>query len=191
LPHDQLNPRRRLVDLEHARMRQTMLALPSTTAEPQGGTRRQRGSERVPLPSLNAAIWWRMPPADALLTAVLPQHQVFRQDTTPRVELLLQPNDEGDDYSLMRVMERGVKGRDGHMLIEVERSQHQRLSAADVQGQRIQPWGQTDYLQALVTLASELGLSLPTCARKFGGVSVPENVNGWRFHPALGFSKRK
>ncbi|MBP6618033.1 MAG: type I-F CRISPR-associated helicase Cas3, partial [Burkholderiaceae bacterium] len=58
----------RLVDLEHACMRDTML--PSSTC-------------------LNAASWWHLPVADALLTAVLPQQQPFRHDTTPTEDVVL------------------------------------------------------------------------------------------------------
>jgi CRISPR-associated endonuclease/helicase Cas3 len=32
-------------------------------------------------------------------------------------------------------------------------------------------------------------MALDTCALRFGTVSVPENENGWRFHPVLGFTK--
>ncbi|MEX8519851.1 MAG: type I-F CRISPR-associated helicase Cas3f [Leptothrix sp. (in: b-proteobacteria)] len=189
LPPEQLQPRSRLVDLEHTRMRQTML-VPSTVAAPATPGQRQRGSARVATPTtLNAATWWSLPPADALLTAVLSQQQPFRLDTTRRVDLLLRPNDDGDDYELGMLMD-NPKGRRGDsFFVPVDKSQNHRIPDAAVQGPGIEPWGQTDYLQALTDLATELDLSLGVCARRFGTVTLPENDNGWRFHPTLGFAK--
>jgi CRISPR-associated endonuclease/helicase Cas3 len=186
---EQLQPRTRLVDLEHARMRQTML-VPATAAEaPIIPGRRQRGSTLTGLPSLNATSWWKLPPAEALLTGVLPQQQPFRRDAVKRADLLLRPNDEGDDYSLVRLLDKPQGRRGDTFYIEVEKSQNHRIDDRDVQGAGIQPWGQTDYLQALTELAAELDLPLGECARRFGTVTVPENDNGWRFHPVLGFAK--
>ena len=34
-------------------------------------------------------------------------------------------------------------------------------------------------------------MSLEGCAKRFGTVSLPESDRGWRFHPALGFAKRR
>ena len=130
-----------------------------------------------------------MPPADALLTAVLPQQQRFRLDVTKRVDLLLRPTDDGDDYELVQLMDK-PKGRRGEkQFVPVDTSQNHRIPDTDVQGGGIAPWGQTDYLQALIELADELGMPLADCACRFGTVTLPENDNGWRFHPALGFTK--
>jgi len=63
-----------------------------------------------------------------------------------------------------------------------------------LQGRRIAPWGQTDYLQALMELADEIDMSLADCADRYGTVTLPQNKNdhdGWRFHPALGFTKAR
>jgi len=40
-------------------------------------------------------------------------------------------------------------------------------------------------------LAQELDMSLEDCAQRFGTVSLPESERGWRFHPVLGFAKRR
>ena len=140
---------------------------------------------------INATSWWQLPPADALLTAVLPQLQRFRLDVIKRVDLLLRPTDDGDDYVLVQLMDK-PKGRRGEkQFVVVDTSQNHRIPDADVQGGGIEPWGQTDYLQAMIELANELDMPLADCASRFGTVTLPENDNGWRFHPALGFTKWK
>lgn len=190
-PPEQLQPRRRLVDLEHARMRQTMLVQTTASAAPVRPGQRQRTSTNAATPVLNAASWWSLPPADALLTALLPQQQPFRDDSTQRVDLLLRPDEAGDDVELVRLQDlpKGQGRRGEKARIVIEASQHQRIADAAVQGVGIVPWGETDYLTALTGLAAELDLPLDQCARRFGTVSVPENDNGWRFHPVLGFTK--
>ena len=190
-PPEQLRPRDRLVDLEHARMRKTMLVHAPTAAPATPGLR-QRGSDQTGTPSvLNAASWWQMRPADALLTAVLPQQQPFRLDVIRRVDLLLRPTDDGEDYELVQLLDK-PKGRRGETtFVVVDKSQNHRIPDADIVGVGIEPWAQTDYLQALIELADELDMPLADCARRFGTVTLPENANGWRFHPALGFTKAR
>ncbi len=171
---DKLQPRGRLVDLEHARMQATMRPLLPNA-----------------LPSLNAASWWHLAPADGLLTAVLPQQQPFRFDPIQRVDLELRPHEDGDDYVLIQLMAKKGGRRGETVFVEIEASQNKRVPDAKVQGERISAWGQTDYMDALTTLAAELELPLDACARRFGTVSLPKNANGWRFHSALGFTKAK
>jgi CRISPR-associated endonuclease/helicase Cas3 len=142
-------------------------------------------------PSLNAASWWHLAPADALFTAVLPQQQPFRFDPVQRVDLELRPNTEEDDYTLIQLMAKKGTRRGETVFVEIEASQNKRVPDAMVQGERISAWGQTDYMESLTTLAAELDIPLDACARRFGTVSLPKNVNGWRFHPALGFTKAK
>lgn len=188
-PSAQLQPRSRLVDLEHTRMRHTMLVQAQIAAPTIPGVRQRRTGAVGPSPTLNATSWWQLPPADALLTAVLPQKQPFRLDTLQRVDLELRPNNDGDDYELVLLMDM-PNGRRGEKLgVKVEKSQNHRIDDQDVQGSGIGAWGQTDYCEALTELAAELDMPLTDCARRFGTVTLPENVNGWRFHPALGFTK--
>lgn len=165
-----LQPALRLVDLEHARMQATMLASSA---------------------SLNAASWWHMAPEDALLTGVLPQQQPFRFDHKQRVNLELRPNEDGDDYQLMQLLEPKGDRRGETVFVAVETSLHKRVPDDQVQGERITAWGQTNYMQALTDLAAELDMSLEKCAQRFGTVTLQMNDNGWRFHPALGFTKAK
>ena len=194
LPTD-LRPQQHWVDLEHSRMRQTMLALDQAPTAAAGGGGRVRRSDQGPArPVFNASTWWRAPPADALLTAVIPQKQRFR-DSRPDLDLVLLPDEDGEQALLHRVKDRRDWRPGESPYIEVQRSEHRPLDDALVQGERIQPWGVTDYLQALRALADELGQPLMETARRFGTVSVPApqegTPTGWRSHPALGFVKRR
>lgn len=66
-----------------------------------------------------------------------------------------------------------------------------RIPDERVQGPGIAPWGQTDYMSALHTLAASMKISIENCAYRFGGVTLrydKKSGGGWRFHPALGFT---
>lgn len=165
-------PKDRLVDLEHARMQATMQ--PSATR-------------------LNAASWWHLPVADALLTAVLPQQQPFRHDTTPTEDVVLVPNDDGDDYVLKLLVPVPGTTPGGHPRTTATDNAHleHRIPDERVQGPGIAPWGQTDYMSALHTLAASMNISIENCSYRFGGVTLrydKKSGGGWRFHPALGFA---
>ena len=141
-------------------------------------------------PRANASLWWNLPPADALLTAVLPQQQRFRRDSTPRVDLLLRViADDDDNYELTRLLKKKAGRAD--LYETVDSALLVRLPDDSIHGTGIQAWGETDYMDALRELAAARDMSLPDCARMFGTVTLPDNDAGWRFHPALGFAKRK
>lgn len=190
-PAQQLAPTTRLVDLEHARIRQTMLA-ESTKAAPTTSGGRQRGSTLAGTPLFeNAATWWHLPPADALLTALLQHRQPFRKEDTPQRDLFLRPIDDDANYELVELVAESPRQRAGKLHVELEASMNHRIDDAQVQGTGIAPWGHSDYMQALVELAQELGISTMDCALRYGTVTLPQSEQGWRFHPALGFSKYK
>lgn len=175
LPRDpaELQPRRSLVDLEHARLRHCMLA-PST----------------APMP-LGAYSWWRLPPQDALMTALLPRRQPFRADAGDEIELYLQPDESSDlGYALRQLVDdagRAAPQRDVGIQHKLEE-----VADARVQGAGIQPWGPGDYLQAVNDLADAMGTSPAACARRYGLMTVRRrgDDSGWRlrFHPVLGFT---
>ncbi len=182
-----LQPRRSLVDLEHARLRQCMLA-------PAGAT-----TAAMPTPRRGAApaagawgtySWWQLPPQDALLTAVLPQQQPFRAPSMPPdMDVCLLPDDDtARGYALFTVVD-GNETTGFKRYTRVDRNKHTAVPDALVQGTGISPWGPTDYLQALETLADGLGLPAEVCAKRFGTLTLRPSDDGWRFHPALGFSK--
>ena len=188
-PLAQLQPRTRLVDLEHVRIHQTMLVQAPAAAVPTPG-RRQRSTAPVGAILVNAASWWNLPPADALLTAVLQQQKPFRLDLMTRVDLLLRPTDDGDAYELVHLKKAKERGGETEFVV-VDSSLNHRIADEAVEGTRISAWGKTDYLEALTELADELGMSLTHCANRLGTVTLPESMNGWNFHPALGYTKFK
>jgi CRISPR-associated endonuclease/helicase Cas3 len=186
----ELKPQERLVDLEHSRLQHTMSVQSASPPTIKSG-QRTRGSQTAPAPLLNASTWWNEDPADALLTALLPQQQRFRDDTgRPDVELVLLPDEDDERCVLHRVTPQKGGQWPKDLYAPVERAEHHPIPDVAVQGVRIEPWGVADYMQALSALAGELAISLTECAKRYGKVTVSESEGrGWRSHPALGFSK--
>lgn len=183
-------PTEHWVDLEHQRIRSAMLPLaaPPLTLSP----RQLRAGGAAALAqalATNAASWWSTPPADALLTAMLPQHWPFRDNRVPTVDLCLRPHDDSGEVELTRVLEGDFSGR---LLYQaVERSLHERLSDDAVHGHGIAPWIELGYDQAIHALAEARGLSDQACAERFATITLPHSTQGWRSHPTLGFVKKK
>jgi CRISPR-associated endonuclease/helicase Cas3 len=192
LARPDLRPRDSLIDLEHARLQHCMVAPPvAVTAEPDGAalSRRERIKQRqvASPPPLGAYTWYGLPRAS--LTAVLPQQQPFRNDTTKRVDLVLMPDDSGESYGLQKI--RKERGRRAPLYVDVEASLHHRIPDQALASPTMSPWGEMDYLETLAALADDLGQELESCARRFGTVTLPESDQGWRFHPALGFVRQR
>ena len=187
----QLQPQRSLVDLEHARLRACMLAPPPTSTGPT-----PRGPRRAALaaaPAIGAFTWWQLPPQDALLTAVLPQQQPFRADAGKEIELCLRPDDEAErGYALFLVADADGGRRASKLYTPVDRAKHIPIDDALVRGDRMQPWGPSDYLSALNGLAEAMDMAPDDCARRYGVMHLGRrgSDSGWkvRFHPALGFT---
>ncbi|WP_420467657.1 type I-F CRISPR-associated helicase Cas3f [Panacagrimonas sp.] len=179
-----LRPNENLGDLEHHRLARDML--PSQIPAKPLSSRELRAGLKPQLPAINASSAWSLP--DASLTAVLPQQQPFRDDPIPRVELVLRPNEDEDDYELFRI-DPGERRFDT-IYVKIEKSLNHRISSALLDGPRIRPWAEADYLSALATLAEEQDLSLERCAEKYGKVTLPFSEQGWWFHPALGFTRK-
>lgn len=190
-PVAQLQPQHNLVDLEHARLRAHMLP---RAAEPQPARqssrdRRNAAPQATPARLLNASTWWQQAPQDALLTALLPQVQRFRKETPPfDVDVVLLPDDDGIAAVLHRIVE---QGRGQGPLYEPNAQRCQAVPDAALCSDGILPWGVTDYMTELSSLAEALELPLRVCAKRFGVARVRPNDNGWRYHPALGFAKRR
>lgn len=182
-PDEVLAPTQRLEDLEHARMQSQM--------RPQSGeaelTEYEKRKGKRAVAPLNATTHWTHP--GVWLTAVLPQQQPFRHDPIPRVEVALLPDEDGEDYRLHRV-DPG-KRRWEKRYVEIDEGLNHRIPDARVRGTRIGAWGQTDYMTELAELAEALDMSLAQCAERYGTVTLPDSTQGWRFHPALGFTRNK
>ena len=181
---DKQRPADNLVDLEHARLAQCMLPPP---ARPTPTSERERRRQAADAPPLNASSIWTLPHAH--LTGVLAQQLPFREDTIKRVALALLPDDDEEDYALHRI-DPGKK-RWESFYVAVDESLNHRIPNHLVAGDGIAPWGETNYMTALTALAESMALSLSACARRYGTVTLPDNAQGWRFHPALGFARQR
>jgi CRISPR-associated endonuclease/helicase Cas3 len=193
LPQAVLRRDASLVDLEHARLQDTMQAAPqaAVAVAPAPGSRSNRrvshgNGVRHDLLSHH---WWTLARQDALLAAVLQQQQPFRQDDGREVDACLMPDEEGEQFSLYLV--RDKPGARREMLYVEYDSLLERIPDGAVTGERIAPWNAPDYLKTLAELAAAFDKPLQDCAQRYGQVTLPEHDRGWRFHPALGFTKRR
>jgi len=182
-PDETLQPTARLVDLEHARVQFQMR--PQTGEAELSDYQRRKG--RRPVPPINATTHWLRPGVS--LTAVLPQQQPFRYDPKPKVDVILLPDEEGEDYALHRAAPAEERYR--KLYVKIEDGRNHRIDDVQVTGTRITPWGVTDYMTELAALAEERDMTLEACAERYGTVTLPKNPQGWRFHPALGFTRNQ
>ncbi|MXR37227.1 type I-F CRISPR-associated helicase Cas3f [Craterilacuibacter sinensis] len=179
LPRADLQPEYRLVDLEHARLAAD-LNQTHTPAQRRGKSAQAR---------LCAASCWAMPRAS--LHGTLQKKQPFRQSHGEEWEMVLLPDGEGG-ISLKRREEGDkkweVRESDNNHLI------HPISDGELLTGQDIRPWGNEDYQVELTNLATALDMDDTTCARRYGGFSLrvdSNNLQGWHFHPALGFCQKR
>ena len=187
---DSLKPQERLMHLEHARMRQQMLPQ-ATLPAPTGGRHARSPIGVAPLPKANASTWWKLPPKDALLTGLLQQQQPFRDDAGQReVTLVLLPDEDGAKDVLHQVFKLEPGERSAVSYPKVDIQFHTRLPNEATQGDRITPWGVTDYMAELQALAESMDMDLLRCAQRFGTVNVINHEEGWLSHPLLGFWKK-
>ncbi|REC94704.1 type I-F CRISPR-associated helicase Cas3f [Kushneria indalinina] len=178
LPTDTLAPTGRLVDLEHARLRMLMVE----GAELPGQRRSRR---RKPL-FLGAYLFYR--PTAMSLSAIASQQQPFREDNEPDAEFVLYPDELDEDYGFRRVDQEGREEK----LTPVE-SELARLPDEALANPRVSPWNEPDYMAALSEQADAMDMTLERCARRFGRIRLkPDRApQGWHFHPALGFVRKK
>ena len=160
---EQLYPEQNLVDLEHARLRALMLC----------------SNEEKELNIKPAHWWWT---TNAAFSGELQRVQPFRHDPLGRQRYALLPNDDGE-IGFYRFERESAP-------TEVNKLRHE--ISLD-QGARISFWGEPVYSEALSELAEAQSMELLECARRFGIVDLPAKGvdNGWDYHPALGFSRRK
>jgi CRISPR-associated endonuclease/helicase Cas3 len=184
---DQFSPNKNLVDLEHACIRDMMLP----KVAPPTNSRRLASA---PVSKLNAATWWKETPTDTLLSAEIQRQQRFRDDNGKKeIELVMLP-DEDEEHELLYRIDEASTRKFPRTSIYVEDNQRlHRIADTEIQNPHILPWGPNDYMEALRQLASDLdeGKTLNEYAKKFGTVTVPDNENGWRYHPVLGFGKNR
>ena len=171
-PRDKLQPKALWVDLEHARMRDTMLP--------------RDASSRFYTPvARDASLHWKSP-GNLWLAGVLPQFQRFRHDPLPRVDVALLPDDDEETLTLHRVDD-GTGPRE-KLFVPIQGLVTPVPDAA-VRGERITPWMQLDLLTALQQWAEQQDQPLRRSAEKIATASLPQSLQGWRFHEVLGFDK--
>ena len=186
-PISERTPDGNLVDLEHARMEWQML-VPQVPKVP--ARRNRLASQKIEqgaLTALNASSFWQC--EQASMTGFLQQAQPFREDARPDVDVVLLPDDDGENYALCRVAEGERKWQE--LFVRVDGSLNHRLDDAMVRGAGTKPWGCWDLMQTMVAQAEDMALPLKEFAEKYARASLPQNNQGWRWHPALGFSQKK
>lgn len=164
---------RSLVDLEQARTATSMLPT--------------KGASRLEaLETDTAYVAWKYP--DAALTGVLPQQQPFRSDDSRTTTLVFLPDEDEEELVLHRIEEDGAR-RNHKLYPPVDSSLRHNLLLKS--GKRIGPWGEFDLMALLIEQAERLNLPLRICAERMAIVQVPATDQGWRYHPWLGFGKKK
>lgn len=161
-------PSGNLVDLEHVRMERQMLP-------------------PAPVHRLNAASFWLRD--RARLTAFLQQAQPFRDQPRPDVEVVWRLDEDGEPQ-LCRVEEGERKFLELH--VPIGASQCWLVPEAEVKGEGISCWSvDEDWKSGMESQAEDLGLPLDVFALRYARATLPASQEGWRWHPALGFSVKK
>ena len=168
------NPQKRMVDLEHLRISDTMLP--------------RAASSRFFTPvARDASLHWSAP-GSVWLTGLLPQYQRFRYDPLPRVDVAWLPDDDAETLTLHRVDD----GAGPHKKLFVPiQGLVTDVPEAAVRGERTTPWMQLDLLAALQPWAEQQDQPLRRSAEKIATASLPDQQQGWLWHPILGFTKQK
>lgn len=178
-PKENRNWRESLVDLEQERMAASMYPPLLPVATP----RRPHASTKLELD--HAAPAWQYP--QAMLTAVLPQQQPFR-DASQRTTTLAFLPDEDEESLVLRRVEDNKNKRGEKLYVDVDENQHHKLLLKPADG--IGSWGDFDLMALLQEQAENLDLSLSDCAKKMAVVEVLQSDQGWSWHPWLGFWKK-
>ena len=178
LPADnKLLPRRRWIDLEHARMHDSLLPKPPGTATPTHAACLQW---HEPQPDTPRSLW---------LTGLLPQFQRFRQDDQKRDDVALLPDEEEETLLLHRVQD--GERRYEKLYVPIHQSLCHPVPAAQLASPSVSPWPQVGLMEELAALAQARGLSLEHCAERYATASLPESQAGWRWHEQLGFNRKE
>ncbi|MGO3712709.1 type I-F CRISPR-associated helicase Cas3f [Alcaligenes aquatilis] len=167
----QRQPRKSLIDLEHARLETQMLPI------------EKNSSVSIASSVLNASSFWAEPQAHLL--GFVQQMQPFREQTSQQVELVFLPDDD-EVLVLHKVQDQERYGE--KLYVSVDASLKHVVSVPE--GKGTSRW-QTQGLEELMQRqAQEMDLPLEAFAHKFGMVSVGASENGWFWNEALGFSRK-
>ncbi len=167
-PAAESDAQRKLVDLEHARMADSMLP---------------KLARATSAKDLNAASGWQF--TSSALNGVLPRLQRFRAQTQVMETLVFLPDDDGEALRLHRVEEsRQHKGQSLYIPVHDSLLRPVPLTL----GQGVGAWGSEELMSLVQAQAEAQDMSLRRSAEKFTVVEVPQSTQGWRHHPWLGFS---
>lgn len=169
------NPTRHLVDLEHARMHDTML--------PRGAD----DTNTTPV-SRAASLHWASD-ENLWMTGLLPQFQRFRYDAQARADVVFLPDDEEERLRLHRVVDGSRRGDKMYVPVEYSLLHAEPLSIEEKMA--VAPWLRVDLMQELTTLAEDEGLPLRACAARYAIASLPDPPQGWRFHTSVGWTVKR
>jgi len=173
-PRAALEPRKRWVDLEHARLRAELL--PNTSA---AGGASSRGGRK---PTLQATACWQHP--QAMLIGLLAQQQPFREDNQRTTTLAWLPDEDDEDALKPHRVEKLRSEKRGEKLYVAAGDLLKECSLEPASG--ISRWGRFDLMELLQEQAEAQGMSLQRTAEKFTAAEVPENGQGWNWYPWLG-----
>lgn len=169
------NPTGHLVDLEHARMHDTMLP---------------RGADDMDTtPVLRAASLHWASGESLWMTGLLPQFQRFRHDALARVDVVFLPDDDEERLRLHRVVDGSRRGDKLYVPVEYSLLRAEPLGIEEKMA--VAPWLRVDLMQELITLAEDKGLPLRACAARYAIASLPDSTQGWRFHENLGWTVKR
>jgi CRISPR-associated endonuclease/helicase Cas3 len=172
-----LQPTLSLIDLEHGRMRDTMLPRDETSAL------------YTPVARDATRHWYRHDAGRSpriWLTGLLPQFQRFRYDPRQREDVVLLPTEDEDELHLHRVIDRRERGRTPYVDI---RNMLMPVPERHLVGPGISSWCHADLTDLLRQWADAQGQSLYASAETVATVSLPTSQMGWKFHSILGFNK--
>lgn len=181
--HAEWKPLERLADLEHARMEAAM----KPRKPLQQTNSRRRVAEPCGLEPDHAPPAWQYP--QAMLTAILPQQQPFRDSAGKRTVTLVFRPDEDEENLLLHQVESISTSRKQQLYIQVESSKHHDLHFMPSAG--ISAWADFNLITLLQEQSSALNLPLVACAEKMATVDVLPSEQGWYWHPWLGFMNKK
>lgn len=180
-PAAERQPRQRWVDLEQARISAGMLPQPC----PAKPTSSRRSPAAPVLERDQAAVAWQFP--QAALTGVLSQQQPFRADDHTDAVLAFLP--DADEEALLPYRVENDPARRGQALYVEATDLLHRITLES--GCGIGPWHEFDLSALLAEHAEALDLPLSDAARKLATLEAPRSEQGWRWHPWLGFGRRK
>ena len=175
LATENYNPSRQLADLEHERIRDSMLP-------------RSPKSKYTTAPLRAASLHWSHP-GHLWLTGLLPQYQRFRYDTQPRDEVAFLPDEDEETLQLHRVADGERRG--DKLYTPVQDGLCNAVPDQQFTSSSVVPWLRVSLMEEMTALAQAQSLSLQHCAQRYATARLPRSENGWWFHETLGFAVKK